>query len=383
MELRQDKRKILLVLTSTAGGAGLQSYYLAKYLPSAEIDLTVAFGEGYPLDSEFAKLGIPIVPLSFSRKISPLKNFKGFIELYRLMRRHKFQVVCMACSVAGFWGRIAAYLAGIPFRVFIIHVYASRPHQPKILQIFFLLIEKILDRLTTHYIAVSEATKVFGVSKGIMKEDKVTVIHNGVNFAGDSRPSEKQFLRKEFGFQSNGQLVGFIGRLEPQKGIPFFIRAAVLVKKKIPEAEFLIVGSGPQQTEYESLVNSLGAKSYVKFTGWRDDISRILESLDVFCLPSLWEQFPLSVLEALSLGKPVIASNVDGVSEVVVNNKTGLLVPPADSESLAEGIINLLEDPFWASVLGMEGRKLVESKFTVEQMIGRYRDFLSSLFSAS
>lgn len=376
--MAKDKVKILLVVTSTAGGAGLQTYYLAKYLPSSEFDLTVAFGPGYPLDAEFEKLGIPIVHLSLSRKISPLKNIRGFFELYSLIRRHRFQIVCMGCSIAGFIGRIASYVAGVPFRVFVIHAYASRPHQPNLKRGLFFLVEKFLDCLTTHYIAVSDATKRFGVSQGIMREEKVRVIHNGI-MLDDKRTKEGNSIREELGLHDHIPVVGVIGRLETQKGIAYFIRAAVLAKKEVPEAEFLVVGSGPLHNELQSLAVNLGAIGYVKFVGWRDDIPRILGCMDIVCLPSLWEQFPLSVLEALSMERPVVAAAVDGVPEVVLHQKTGLLVPPADPEKLASGVVTLLRNPGLAGDMGREGRKLVESKFSVVQMAGHYRDFFLSL----
>lgn len=375
---KTDRLKILLVLTSTAGGAGLQSYLLAKYLPREEFELTVAFGEGYPLDAKFSELGIPIVHLSFSRKLSPLRNLKAFFEVYRLIKEQKFQVACMACSVAGFFGRIAAWLAAVPCRVFIIHAYASRPNQPKLKRNVFRLVERLLDRCTTHYIAVSEATKRFGVSEGIMPAGKVRVIHNGIEFGDAAKPSS---VRADLGISQDSPIVGIASRLEPQKGVAYFIQAAVLARKRIHQATFLIVGSGPLEQELKTLAESGGASDYVKFAGWREDVPEVLNSIDLFCLPSLWEQFPLGVLEAMSMGKAVVASDVDGVSEAVSHGKTGLLVPPASPETLSDAIVALLSDSERCLAMGEAGRNVVLTKFHVEHMVRHYENFFRSLYA--
>ena len=130
----KERIKLLLLLTSTAGGAGTHLYNLASHLSRSEFDVTVAYGSGYPLDQAIEGIGVPVVHLSISRRISPWTNLRGMYQLYRLLKTERFDVMCIGCSVAGFLGRLAGWAAGVPCRVFLIHVFASHPHQSPIKQ---------------------------------------------------------------------------------------------------------------------------------------------------------------------------------------------------------------------------------------------------------
>ena len=368
----------MLALTSTAGGGGLHAFYLSRYLPPSLFELTVAFGPGYPLDVQFDRLGIRVVRLGMSRSISPLRNLRAFFEMYRLIKGGNFHIVCTACSVAGLLGRVAAFVAGVRPSVFVIHAFASRPFRSRSLKYLLSLVERCLDPLTTWYIAVSEHSKRYGVEHGIMPAHKVKVIHNGIPLE-DRVAVPQAEVRAEFMLGPGVPVVGTIGRFEPQKGMSFFLRAAALVRERVPDAEFLIIGDGPLRDELIGLARDLKIWDAVRFTGWRDDISRLLCGMDVFCLPSLWEQFPFVVLEAMAMGRPVVATSVDGVPEAVVPGETGMLAPPENPEALASSIVNLLRNPELARRFGDAARRRVEERFTIQEMIRRYVEFFQEI----
>lgn len=372
------KAKVLLVLTSSAGGAGEQAYQLTRDISRDEFDVTVAFGRGYPLDDDFERSGTRVLYLSLSRQLDPLVNFRGMWQLFRLMRRERYDVVCTSCSIAGFVGRIAAALAGVPTRIHIIQVYASRPFQPAPRKTFFRWVEKALDHVTTRYVAVSGAVKQYGVDTGIMAAEKVDVIYNAAELR-DPEEGARDRVRRELDLDPAGPVIGTLGRFEPQKGLEYFLRAATLVRAARPAAQFLIVGDGPLEQELRALVGELGLEDAVRFSGWRRDVPDVLAALDVFCLASLWETFGIVLAEAMLAELPVVATAVDGIPEVVADGHTGFLVPPRDAEALADKLLQLLDDPDQAQRMGRAGRKRSLEKFSVASMVTGYERFLRAL----
>ncbi len=368
---RHERIRLLLLLTSTAGGAGLQNYFLARGLSRDVFDLQVAYGPGYPLDATYRDLGIPIHVLSLSRKVAPAINIRGLLQIWRLLRRERFDIVCTSCSIAGMLGRFAAALAGVPTRVHVLHVYACRPYQNALKRAFYWGIERALDPLTTRYVAVSEATKQYGIDAHIMRPEKVSVIFNAIEKrSASARPGAD--VRRELGLRPDSQLVGTIGRYEEQKGLEFLLQAAALVVRDHPQVEFLIVGDGPLRGELSQLARSLGIADSVHFTGWRDDVPDLLGVMNVFCLASLWETFGLVLAEAMQAALPVVATRVDAIPEVVSEGETGLLVPPRDPERLAARIIELLGNPQLAAELGAAGRRRALRMCSLDGMVRQY-----------
>jgi glycosyltransferase involved in cell wall biosynthesis len=370
--------RVLLLMTSTAGGVGLQNYFLARGLPRERFAVSVAFGPGYPFDGAFEALDVPVRRLSLSRRPSPLANLRGFIEVLRLLRGGGFDVVCTSASIAGLVGRVAGRMMGVPVRLHVLHVYASRPYQSEWKRRLYRGIERWLDGFTTAYVAVSESAKRFGVDSGIMTADKVAVIFNAVERrAPGARPSLE--IRRELGLRPDSRVVGTLGRLETQKGIRYLLSAVPAVLERHPDTEFVVVGDGPLRGELEALSRRLGVDGVVRFAGWREDVPEILGILDVFCLASLWETFGLVLAEAMFVSLPVVATRVDAIPEVVADNETGLLVPPRDPAALAAGISKLLADPALARTMGLAGFERASSMFSLDAMLGGYERLLDSL----
>jgi len=375
----RQRIKVLLLATSTAGGVGQHVYQLAKRLSRSEFDLTLAYGPGYPLDAAIENLGLPVLHMSLSRGLSPVTNLRGLVQLYRILRNNRFDILCMECSMAGFVGRIAGWLTRIPIRIFVLQVYASHAQQPRLQRWCYRMIERCLDPLTTRYVAVCEASKTFGVNHRIMRPEKVSVIYNAVclDDARASKPGAEFW--KQLGLQPGRPVVGTALRFEPQKGVEWLLRAAALLKHQGCDAQFLIAGDGPLRNMLEDLARTLEIEDVVHFVGWRQDLPLVLQCMDVFCHPTLWEQFPFMVLEAMAGGLPVVATAVDGVPEMVIPDHTGLLVPPGNPQALADALITLLDDPVRAVAMGKAAKSRVEANFTVQTMVAQYEVLLRSL----
>ena len=222
-------------------------------------------------------------------------------------------------------------------------------------------------------IAVSDSVKEDLVERTGLPEELITVIHSGV----DRVASSGQFDV----FQSGRTpVVGTAGPLEAVKGFPFFLGAAARVLALGREVEFVVAGAGPEESNLRRLAKELGINDHVTFVPNLPDFDNALAAMDIFVLPSLQQGIGTIMLEAMALGRPVIATKVGGVYCAVRDNETGLLVPPSNSETLAERIVELLDNPARARAIGHAARETVEREFNVERMVEQtaalYREVL-------
>lgn len=211
-------------------------------------------------------------------------------------------------------------------------------------------------------LAVSESVRADLLSRTGLPEDMVTVIHSGVDCSScaDVQPVLDP---------NRVPVVGTAGPLEAVKGFPFFLGAAARVLASGRDVEFVIAGAGPEEENLRRVARELGIAEHVTFVPNLLDFSEAIEAMDIFCLPSLQQGIGTIMLEAMALGRPVIATRVGGVYRVIRDNETGLLVPPSDSARLSERILELLDDPLRARNIGTAARREVRNEFGVEQMV--------------
>lgn len=205
-----------------------------------------------------------------------------------------------------------------------------------------------------------------------LSEGHVVTIHNAIDADSYFVPEAREACRHELGATDDVQLIGYVGRLVAGKGLETLIQAMPAVLQARPRARLLLAGEGPLRDRLTSLGRDTGVAPAVQFTGRRTDVPRLLAALDVFVLPSLAEGLPLSLLEAMAAGKPVVATPVGGAAELVQNEITGILIPPSDPPALARTVIRLLEERDLADRLGCRGRSYVVDRFSVTCMVQAY-----------
>jgi glycosyltransferase involved in cell wall biosynthesis len=230
---------------------------------------------------------------------------------------------------------------------------------------------EVLRDLTPHMdqlIAVSQM-----VERKLQAEGRTTApmtrIYNGVDLSRYEQQEACCTLPEEYGMEPGSQLVGVVARLEPEKGHPTLLEAWPRVLRRVPDAYLLIVGEGSRREGLEAQARELRVAHRVVFTGRRDDVPAVTAALDVAVLPSYREAQGLSILEAMALSRPVVASNVGGIPEMIEDGVTGLLVPPHDAEALAGAITRLLRDHPYADTLARAGHDLVHDRFCIELMV--------------
>lgn len=373
------KIRILHIAATSTGGVGLNILLLSKYLNKDQFNISVAMALGAPLDEEFVKEGVKIYPIQMSRKPNRLINLLGLYQLWRLIGAEKFDIVHTHTSVGGFLGRVAAKARGVPVVLWSIHGWAFNYPMGCISKKFWRAIERFLDFFTDHYVAVCRNMMEVGIQGSITKPKKVSVIYYGIEVDKYDTSTCSNQVRKELGIGENIPIVGNIGRIEPQKAVDDFLKAAKLVKDQIPNVKFIIVGDGPLKNAMERLSVQLGIKDDVLFTGWEKNIKKYSSVMDVVCIPSLWEALPLLLLEVMAMKKPVAATRVGGIPEAVDDGKTGILVPPSKPEIMAHAIINLIVNKRTTEEMGKAGRQRVQQLFSVEKMIMHYEKLYLTL----
>lgn len=232
-------------------------------------------------------------------------------------------------------------------------------------------------------VAVSEDIRRFLVKRVGVNERLITTIYNGIEpreYRSDHRARE--VIRRELGLTEGRPVLGTVGNLYPVKGHVYLVRAMAAVAAKRPDAVCLILGRGQLLEQLRHTATELGIDHHVMFLGFREDVPALLRAMDIFVLPSLSEGLSLALLEAMAAGKAVVATNVGGNPEVVLDRQTGLLVPSEDAPALADAILLLLRDPALAERLGESGRIRVDKEFSVTAMAQRYDALYGELLSS-
>ena len=217
-----------------------------------------------------------------------------------------------------------------------------------------------------HIIAVSREIRRRLIEQEGVPSDRISVIMNALPPVSEQHKSIQPDLPAAL---RNGLLVGVAARLQPEKGVAYFLEAAAHVLQFLPEVHFLVMGDGPQRKELQAYVEQLGVQEHVHFLGFRLDARAIIGLLDVLVVPSLSEGTPLVTLEAMSAGVPVVASAVGGIPEQIRHQCEGLLFPPGDAMALAEAVLHLLQNPTWMRQLGEAGRQRALSRFSFTAMV--------------
>ncbi len=370
------KPKILYVIDNLEFGGGEQGFAQLAGALRNRYEISFACQPGGLLEERLKQLGIPIRPLDFRRQVSPSR----IIRLIAMIKEEGIHLVHTTGARADFYTRIAARLAGVPVVVSTITMLVEGYDVPSLKRTLYRAAIRLSERHCDGFIAVSDAVRRVLVEDHRIPDAKVVMIHNsGVEldtFGPDGRNGLE--LRQELGLDPKAPVVGTIGRLVYQKAHDVFLRAAHLVTKAVPDVQFLIVGEGPLRPSLERMKEDLGLHT-CRFAGFRPDIPNMLSLMDVFALASILEGSPVVILEALGAVRPIVATRIDGVTDVLRHGVTGLLVPPGDPAALADAIVSLLKDRELSCRLAEAGRKLVEKRFSLSRMVEEVDRFYTTL----
>jgi glycosyltransferase involved in cell wall biosynthesis len=349
---RELSRPRLLVLITLAEVGGAQTYVMSLLPALTErFDVCVAAWGPGPLREAAERAGARYVPLEHVRRaIHPVHDLLGLVELVRLCRRERPHVVHANSSKAGILGRVAAALARVPIRVFTVHGWAFKAYSGLASRLY-LWADRAMRPLTSVTICVADNELRAGLAAGTCSAGRTVVIRNAV----DVRAARRAPL--------NGRppAIMSVGRLKEPKDFVGLVRALGRLERGSFRAQ--IVGDGPDRGAVEAELARLGLHGSVELAGTVEDVAERLAAADVFVLSSYSEGMPMSVLEAMAAGLPVVATAVGGLPELVVDGETGLLVPPGRQEELAAALRRVVDDEELRRRLGAAGRARAEERF--------------------
>lgn len=328
---------------------------------------------------EELRRNFPIKNVLITRKLfTPLSDFLAVVHLIWFFRKEKFDIVHTHTPKAALLGQIAAILAGVPIRINTVHGLYFQKDSSFLKKFIFSTIEKIISWPAHLIFTVNREDIETMVDMKIADRGKIQYLGDGIDMTrfSPSHFSEEDIMgmRQELGIDPRKKVIGIVARLVREKGYLDLFRAFRMVLDKMPDTELIVVG--PEEPEKEDGINPEIVKEYgieknVKFVGEREDVEKFYALMDVFVLPSYREGLGLSILEASAMERPVIATNVRGCREAVENGRTGTLVPPKNSEKLAEALIWMFSHPEEAKKMGKEGRAKVEREFSEKVVFTR------------
>lgn len=314
------------------------------------------------------------------RRIDPVRDFFAFFSILRVLIREKSTIVHTHTYKAGILGCWAAKLAGVPIIVHTPHGHVFYGHFSPVATRCFMIIEKITASIIDRMVTLSEGERKDYIAFSVSKPDKMVTIHSGVDVTRfmKARVNIKD-KKKSLGLNTKGLVVGTIGWLLPIKGPLYLLTAMEVIWQSHPEIQLVYVGKGELEQELRAEAFRMGVSDRVTFLGWRDDIPEIMQVLDIFVLPSLNEGMGRVLVEAMAAGKPIVASNVGGIPDLVKDGQNGFLVKPGDVNGLSFAIEKLVDDKKMREELGKKGRAMA-GNYSVEKMVEKIDALYSSLY---
>lgn len=375
--LSEMPKKRILEFFSFAGVGGTQQMFL-EYLRHAshehyDFSACILLEHGF-LNEQLSCLHVENTSLN-SRGYWDLS---AWWKLYRFANGKQFDLMRTYGLKAHIIGRIVGKILGIP-----VNISSVRNTDPW-RKWYHALLDFLTSGLSDLYISNSEAGRVATHERERIPLDKIVTVPNGIDvsrFPGKQSQMRSHY-RKKFKISPKAPVLGIVANLREQKGHKTIVDAFPRLQKRFPTLRCLFIGEDLLNGEILRYVRTKNLEDSIFLTGSRQDIPEMLSMLDVFVLPSSWEGFPKSILEAMAMKKPVIASAVGGIPEVVIPHETGLLIPPQDPQAFAEAVISVLEDPEKAIAMGNAGYERVCRHFSIENVVSQTETIYEQLIEA-
>ncbi|MFH1642283.1 MAG: glycosyltransferase [Nanoarchaeota archaeon] len=370
------KYKILFLIDELAefGGAEKNLLQVTQGLNSFKYDIIICCLHGGRIFNDLQSKGINVINFNI-KKIYGLSALKKVIQLVKLLRKEKVKLMVTYLESSDFLGSVVGRICGVPILI------SSRRDMGHNLKIRHIYIYRILNQLFDKIITVSDSVRTAIIKREWTRSDKVITIYNGVNVKNGEGTNNADSIRDLLGLKLNVPIITMIANLHLIKGHEFILEAFSIITKKHINSYLLLVGNGKREylNKLKERVNILGIANKVLFLGFRLNIPEILKISDITVLSSISEGFSNTILEYMAAGKAVVATNVGGNKELVVNYETGFLVEPKNSSALAKALTLLLDNQRLRETMGENGKDRIKKFFTQEKMIQNLENIFSEL----
>jgi glycosyltransferase involved in cell wall biosynthesis len=370
------RAKVVHIITKMElGGAQQNTLFTAMHLNADDFQAHLLAGVGGELFDDARAFGPFHLVHDLVREVRPLQDLKAFLQIKKILEEIKAGppsapvIVHTHSSKAGILGRFAARAAGIPIIIHSIHGYGFNDYQTAPVRWLYILLERLCARITSFFIAVSQANIDRGVALGLFTEDKVRLIRSGIDIGQFKSPAvARSEMRKQLGIEQDCPVVIMVACLKPQKAPLDYVRVCSSIAKKLPHAHFLLAGDGELRRTLEAELHASDFAARFHVLGWQRDIPSLLHASDLLVLTSRWEGLPRVIPQAMSAGLPVVVTGVDGSPEAVRQGRTGFVFEAGDIDGMAEKTIYLLEHMSEVRRMGQAAQALVD-EFDIDKMV--------------
>ena len=361
--------RVLHVITElVVGGAQDNTYLTVEGLDRSRYRVDLLGGAGGTTEERARAVADRLYVLpDLTRSFSVRDHARAAAQIARVLRRERYHVVHTHCTNAGLVGRWAAALARTPV---VVHTFHTLPGEdrtfPRALRPLYLAVERATSRATDGLVTVCDSNRERSLELRLGPPERLTTVLSGIDlrrFADGPAPGA---ARRALGLEEDWPVVGYVARLAEQNAPEVFVEAARRCLRENPRTYFVMVGSGPLEEEVRELARAF---PQIRLAGHRDDIPRVLRAFDVYVSTAAWAGLGRSLTEAMITGRPVVATAVGGVPELVRGGETGILVPPGDPAAVHAAVRSLLDDPAYARRLGENARAAVVPRFGADRMV--------------
>lgn len=374
---KMNKRIRVLHVAEAAGGVERYLQTLFKYSDKQLVENILVCSQNYDY-KKMKSLADKVIVLKMSHQISPSSDIKVEKALRRIIKKLKPDIIYAHSSKAGALARIADL--GLKNKViYNPHGWAFNMQQSAQKKELYKWIEKISAHFCDKIVCISDAERESALREKICKPSKLQVIYNGIDLEEIEKTTPMS--RAQLGILEDAFVVGMVGRLSKQKAPDTFVKAAKLIKEKIPDAFFLMVGDGELRDQVESLINQYDLGSSFLITGWVDNPTAYMKIMDVGMLLSRWEGFGLVLPEYMACGVPIVATNVDAIPNIIMNGENGLLVMSEDYQGAASFVNKLYNKINLKNKLSSNARLCVKAKFDGNRVQKETKDLYCNLLN--
>ena len=361
------KKILLLHIAQCAGGVDCYLRMLLAHMDRNRFVQILICSSDYSKD-EYQGLVEEFIQIEMRNSLSFVEDAETVYRVRKLIKRYHPDIIYCHSSKAGGIGRIANMGTGIPL-VYNPHGWSFNMKGARLKSLIYLWIERLLSPLTNQYIAISNYEKLSAVQNRVVKADKIKVIFNGIDFVTvDEEVKSSIVTRASLNIPNDAYLIGMVGRISQQKAPDIFVRAAAVLKKSLPNSYFMIVGDGDQRNEIERLVKECGLNGRILITGWVDNPIAYSNLFDQAVLLSRWEGFGLVLVEYMKLGKPIVATEVDAIPDLITDHENGLLVETDNVEQIVSAIQEIMNDNKLKSKLISNGMMRAKAFFNIQRV---------------
>lgn len=338
-----NKKKIVHIAQAN-GGVEVYLKMFFKYMDTDAYENYLILSQQYiGSKNYFEKIGIKVYIVDMQREISLKNDFKAMCNIYSILKKINPDIVYTHSSKAGGLGRIPAKIIGA-INIYNPHGWAFDMNLSNKKRALFKYMEKFLGYFTDQVIAISQYEKDIAIKYNVLKEKKITVVENAIDLDNFNISYDSERIINELGWDKDSIIIGMIARISEQKSPHTFVDIAIKLSQQYPKCRFLMVGDGDQREEIENKIRENNLEFKFHITGWIDNPYQYLSVFDIALLTSKWEGFGMVIPEYMAAGKPVIASNVGGIANIIEDKKNGYIIDNLDVEQFVRKIQCIIED---------------------------------------